>query len=97
MPKNSVFDASLLLSCWTSCFVSSGGHGLGEARSVSVGRERESETEPEPHPRPPAAADNHPLPVQHHADQGETHQHSTDSTDVLPKKPLVTSNINAHN
>lgn len=71
MAKNSVSDASLLLSCWTSCFVSSGGHGLREARSVSVGRERESETEPEPHPRPPAAADNHPLPVQHHADQGD--------------------------
>ncbi len=87
----------LSLLCWTSCFISSGGHRLREAGAVSVSRERESETEPERDPRPPAAAVNHPVPVQHHAHQGETHQHSRELIDALPRQLLVTSNANTCN
>lgn len=54
------------------CFCSAGGHRLGEASSVSVSGERKPEAEPEPDAGPPAAAVHYPLPVQHHAHQGET-------------------------
>lgn len=83
-----------LLICWSSalCFMSSGGHRLGEAGPVSVSREWESETEPERNSRPPAAALNHPLPVEHHAHQGERDQHSWVLTDIQ-FRPCYTCNL----
>lgn len=71
--------------------MSLGGHRLWETGAVSVGGEWESETEPDCYSRSPAAAYHHPLPVQHHAHQGEAQWHCWKLTDSLPRPLLVSA------
>lgn len=56
---------------------------------MSVGREREPETEPERHPGPPTAAVHPPLPVQHHAHEGEMHRKGEGIADRTSQKHTI--------
>lgn len=74
-----------------SCCMSSGGHRLWETGAVSVSGKWESETEPDCYSGPPAAADDHPLPVQYPAHKGEVHRWCWKLMDMLPIFPSVTA------